>query len=54
MLKVHVLGHLWEAAVLSWREARGSWTWPVSRWRRWRTIALGVSLMSGVGAVTCW
>lgn len=52
LMTVHVLGHVWEAAVLSWRELRASWTGPGDRWRRWRMIALGLALMVGVGAAT--
>lgn len=52
LMTVHVLGHVWEAAVLSWRELRASWIGPAARRRRWRLIAIVLSLMVGVGAAT--
>jgi len=52
LMTVHVLGHLWEAAVLSWRGVRSSWTGAGARRRRWRMVAIGLALMVGVGAAT--
>lgn len=52
LMTVHVLGHVWEAAVLSWRELRASWAGPDARWRRWRMIAIGLALVVGVGTAT--
>jgi hypothetical protein len=50
LMSVHVLGHVIEAAVLSWRDLRASWTGPDARWRRWRMVAVVLALMVGVGA----
>lgn len=52
LMSVHVLGHAWESAVLSWRELRASWTGPGARWRRCRLIAIVLALMVGVAAAT--
>lgn len=47
VMTVHVLGHLREAAMSSWREVRRS-----SPRRRWRIAALVLALMVGVGGAT--
>lgn len=47
LMTVHVLGHLREAAVSSWREVRQS-----SRRQRLRLGALVIALLVGVGAAT--
>lgn len=52
LMAVHVLGHLWEAAVLSWREIRATWIGPPARSRRWRLVAIVLALMVGVAAAT--
>lgn len=52
LMTVHVLGHVWESAVLSWRELHASWTGPDARWRRWRLIAIVLALMVGVATAT--
>ncbi len=52
LMTVHVLGHLWEAAVTSWSELRGSLRGPAARRRRWRYTAIVVALVVGVGAAT--
>ncbi len=52
LMTVHVLGHVWEAAVLSWRDLRAAWTGPDARRSRWRLGAIVLALMVGVGAAT--
>lgn len=52
LMSVHVLGHVWEAAVLTWRDLRSSWRGPGARRRRWRLVAVVAALMVGVGAAT--
>ena len=52
LMTVHVLGHLWEAAVTSWSEIRGSLRGPEGRRRRWRYTSIVVALVIGVGAAT--
>lgn len=52
LMTVHVLGHLWEAAVTSWSEIRGSFRGPLGRRRRWRYTAIVAALVIGVGAAT--
>ena len=52
LLAIHLLGHLWEAAVLSWHEVRESLTGREARERRWRFIAIVAALVVGVGAAT--
>ena len=52
LMTVHVVGHVWEAAVVSWREVRAWGTGRVTRGRRWRLVAVGLALMVGVGAAT--
>lgn len=46
-MTIHVLGHLLEASVITWRELRDRRT--VVRRRRWRTLAVVASLVAGVG-----
>lgn len=52
LMTVHVLGHVWEAAVLSWRDLRAAWTGPDARRSRWRLGAIVLALMVGVAAAT--
>ncbi len=52
LMSVHVLGHVWEAAVLSWRDLRSSWRGPGARRRWWRLSAIVLALMVGVAAAT--
>ena len=52
LMSVHVLGHVWQAAVLSWRDLRGSLRGPGGRSRRWRLISIVLALLIGVGAAT--
>lgn len=52
LMTVHVLGHLWEAAVTSWSELRRSLRGPAARRRRWRYTAIVVALVVGVGTAT--
>ena len=52
LMTVHVLGHLWEAAVLSWRDLHGSLRGPAARARRWRFVSVVLALVIGVGAAT--
>jgi len=48
VMVVHVLGHVLEAAVLSWREVRDPRSAAGVRRRRWRAIAVAASLVAGV------
>ena len=52
LMTVHVVGHVWEAAVVSWRELRAWGSGRDARGRRWRLVAIGLALMVGVGAAT--
>jgi hypothetical protein len=52
LMTVHVLGHLWEAAVTSWAEVTTSLRGPAARRRRWRFAAVAMALVIGVGAAT--
>lgn len=52
LMTVHVIGHVWEAAVVSWRELRSWGTGRDARGRRRRLVALGLALMVGVGVAT--
>lgn len=49
---IHVLGHLLDAATATWRELRDPRVSPAARGRRWRTIAVTISLVVGVGLAT--
>lgn len=49
---VHVLGHLVEAGAITWRELRDARVSAAARRRRWRTLAVAVSLIAGVGLAT--
>jgi len=49
---VHVLGHLVEAGSTTWRELRDPRLSPAARRRRWRTAAVALSLIAGVGLAT--
>jgi hypothetical protein len=48
-MAVHVLGHLIEGARTTWQELTDPRPMPVVRRRRWRTLAVGLSLLAGVG-----
>ncbi|MEP6559597.1 MAG: hypothetical protein ABJD68_00775 [Nakamurella sp.] len=50
LMTVHVLGHLWEAAVLSSRDLRRSLRGPAATGRRWRFVSIVVALVIGVAA----
>jgi hypothetical protein len=50
LVGVHLLGHLWEAAVTSWVEIRGSLSGRAARGRRWRFVVMVAALIIGVGA----
>ena len=52
LMTVHVLGHLWQAAVTSWTELSSSLRGPAARRRRWRFVAIVSALAIGVGAAT--
>jgi hypothetical protein len=52
VIAVHLLGHLWEAAVTAWIEIRGSLSGRAAARRRWRFIAIAIALVLGVGAAT--
>ena len=52
LMTVHVLGHLWQAAVTSWTELSSSLRGPAARRRRWRFVAIVVALAIGVGTAT--
>ena len=46
---VHVLGHLVDAGSTTWRELRDPRVSPAARRRRWRSLAVALSLVAGVG-----
>ena len=50
LMTVHVLGHVWEAAVISWTEIRAHLRGRAARGRRLRFISLAAALIIGVGA----
>jgi hypothetical protein len=50
LLAVHLVGHLWEAAVISWNEVRTTMTGPAARGRRWRYALIVAALIVGVGS----
>jgi hypothetical protein len=52
LMTVHVLGHVWEAAVTSWAEIRANLRGRAARGRRLRLITVAASLVIGVGAAT--
>jgi hypothetical protein len=52
VIAVHVVGHLWEAAVTAWKEIRGSLSGRAATRRRWRFMAIALALVLGVGAAT--
>lgn len=52
VMVVHVLGHVLEASSATWRELRDRSASPVTRRRGWRTVAVVVSLVAGVGLAT--
>jgi hypothetical protein len=49
VMTIHVLGHVIDGARTSWREIRDPAALPVVRRRRWRTLAISLSLVAGVG-----
>ena len=52
VMTVHVLGHVFEASRTTWRELRDPKIEPAARHRRWRTAAIAMSLVLGVGLAT--
>lgn len=48
-MTIHVLGHLVEGVRTTWQELSDRRVTPVQRHRRWRTLALALSLLAGVG-----
>jgi hypothetical protein len=51
-MTLHVLGHVLEASRTTWRELRDPRVHASTRRRRWRTVAVVVSLLAGVGLAT--
>jgi hypothetical protein len=51
-MTVHVLGHLVDAGTVTWRELRDRAAAPAVRQRRWRSAAVVVALLAGVGLAT--
>lgn len=51
-MSIHVLGHLLDAGNTTWRELRDPRVSPAARRRRWRTLAVAISLIAGVGLAT--
>jgi hypothetical protein len=51
-MALHVLGHLLEASRVTWQELRDPRASASSRRRRWRSLAIVVSLLAGVGLAT--
>ena len=49
---IHVLGHVLDASTTTWRELRDPHLSPSARRRRWRALALAISLIAGVGLAT--
>lgn len=49
---IHVLGHAVDAGSTSWRELRDPRSSPAARSRRWRALAIALSLVAGVGLAT--
>lgn len=49
---IHVLGHALEAGSTTWHELRDPRYAPAARRRRWRVLALALSLIAGVGLAT--
>jgi hypothetical protein len=49
MMAIHVVGHVFEGAQTTWQELSDPRQLPVVRRRRWRTLAVGLSLLAGVG-----
>jgi len=52
LMTVHVVGHVWAAAVTSWTELRASLRGRAARARRIRYAAIVLALVIGVGAAT--
>ena len=48
-MTVHVLGHLIDGARTAWREVRAPRALPAVGRRSWRTLAVAMSLLAGVG-----
>jgi hypothetical protein len=51
-MTLHVLGHLLDASRITWRELRDPRAPASTRRRRWRSVAVVVSLVAGVGLAT--
>lgn len=49
---IHVLGHVLDAGSTTWHELRDTRHSPATRGRRWRTLAIALSLVAGVGLAT--
>lgn len=49
---IHVLGHILGASTTTWRELHDSSVSAVTRRRRWRTVAVALSLVAGLGLAT--
>jgi hypothetical protein len=52
LMTVHVVGHLWEALVVSRAELRGALRGPQAGRSRWRLIVIAAALVIGVGTAT--
>jgi hypothetical protein len=46
---IHVLGHILDAGATTWRELHDPAATATARRRRWRTLAVALSLVAGVG-----
>ena len=51
-MTLHVLGHILDASATTWRELRDPSLSPTARRRRWRIVAVTVSLLAGVALAT--
>ena len=51
-MTLHVLGHVLEASRVTWQELRDPRAAAATRRRRWRSLAIVVSLLAGVGLAT--
>lgn len=49
---VHVLGHIVQAGKSTWHELRDPGSTPLTRRRRWRTLAVAGALLAGVALAT--
>lgn len=50
LMSIHVIGHVWEAAVISWREIRSHLRGRAGRGRLVRLSAIAAAVIIGVGA----